>query len=52
MKTLSNQRLYTIKRYVVETYEIYATSRQKALKAAISDPGKVEIIKETCKPQK
>jgi len=42
-------RRWKVKRYVVETFEVWAATRQDALDKA-EDPHRVEVIRETAKP--
>lgn len=45
---------YTIKRYVVETYEVHALDRKEAklLASMVHDPSSVIVLKEVFKKQK
>lgn len=46
-----NPKTYIVKRYVIEHYEVFAESREDALRDA-TDPYRVEIAKETAKVRK
>lgn len=48
------ERIYKVKRYIIEEYEVLAISREDAIKACYEkvDPSNVIVIKETVKKVK
>lgn len=46
MKTKKN-KTWTVKRYLIEYYEVEAPTKKEAREAELIDPNRVEVIKET-----
>lgn len=48
----SKLKSFTLKRYVIEEYEVYADSLKQAKNLNLEDPSKVTIVKVTGKKNK